>query len=977
MVAAAPSAQAVPTGSTTLIDRPAGFGALPFDGQGDTKVWRHSLSADGCFVVFESESDDLLATDEDSARNVYRQDRCTADTKPVQINTTAAGAPAQAGSDSSDPTISTDGRYVAFSTGATNLDPAASELRKQVMVKDMSTGALELVSRGDGAAGAAAEEPLGGVISGDGNAVAFLAAGALDAANVDGDSDVHLYVRFRSGASTLMASLTTAGSAATASGPEDISFDGQNIAFVTSAVLDPADTDAGRDVYLRQSITSPEEATRLVSFSGGGQPVEADSGGDVAISAFDNVIAYTTTRTFVTSCPTTCTVAAIADNPRPGGSVADDSFSPYFAPRASGSPAQVFWHTAGRLDPAADANQAADVYRAPLGKGGIGTVALVTGGVANGDILGANSTDDLAATVFWTRATTNLPGSDGQTAAAFERVGGVTRNLHELAGLTPQAHGAGDARIGSLHAVSRDGRVVVFGSLAPGLGALQPPLGEQPIAQIFARDVASGATTLVSVGVNGTSPQDGAASDDRASVDDSGAKVAFASRATNLVAEPTGGDEHVYIRDLTGHVTKLVDRTAADTPIAGGASRPQLSGDGKKVVFLSESPDLEGASSGVTHAYSADIASGEIELVDRAPGGAPADGDAGAADPSFDGARVAFASVAGNLGGPAGASSVYVRDLEAGTTTVASVLTTEPTDEGAQDPSLSSDGTRVAFSANGFTPEPHVYTYVRDLAAGTTSLASSTATPNDFVRFPSLSDDGTRVAFTQNGGAFVRDLAQPQPQRIDLRDGVAAPGALPASAVSLSGNGRCGVFLSRSGDLVTLSYGPDDDHVYLRAVDAACPAAAVAKPPLAPETAKDRTAPRIGRARLTRKRFALGRGRTPRSAGRQAGRGTTFVFNLSEAATTRIVIERALPGRRRGRSCVKPRKGLRRHCIRYLKSATLIRSKTRQGLNRVAFSGRVGKKALRRGKYRATLTATDRAGNRSRPARVGFTVVRR
>jgi hypothetical protein len=44
------------------------------------------------------------------------------------------------------------------------------------------------------------------------------------------------------------------------------------------------------------------------------------------------------------------------------------------------------------------------------------------------------------------------------------------------------------------------------------------------------------------------------------------------------------------------------------------------------------------------------------------------------------------------------------------------------------------------------------------------------------------------------------------------------------------------------------------------------------------------------------------------------------------------------------------------------------------GVSRVAFSGRIGK--LRPGRYRATLIATDAAGNRSRPKRVAFRVAR-
>ena len=74
---------------------------------------------------------------------------------------------------------------------------------------------------------------------------------------------------------------------------------------------------------------------------------------------------------------------------------------------------------------------------------------------------------------------------------------------------------------------------------------------------------------------------------------------------------------------------------------------------------------------------------------------------------------------------------------------------------------------------------------------------------------------------------------------------------------------------------------------------------------------------------------------------------------------------------------MKPRRGLRRKCVRLSTVGTLTRRKTVAGANRIKFSGRIGRRALRRGRYRATLVATDEAGNRSTPRSVRFRVVRR
>jgi len=88
-------------------------------------------------------------------------------------------------------------------------------------------------------------------------------------------------------------------------------------------------------------------------------------------------------------------------------------------------------------------------------------------------------------------------------------------------------------------------------------------------------------------------------------------------------------------------------------------------------------------------------------------------------------------------------------------------------------------------------------------------------------------------------------------------------------------------------------------------------------------------------------------------------------------------VARRQAGRRSGKRCVKPRKGLRRRCTRYVTKLVLVRASVKPGAVRVTYTGRVRRKALKPGRYRATLLATDPAGNRSQPRRITFRVVRR
>ncbi|MDQ6928798.1 MAG: hypothetical protein M3159_09110, partial [Actinomycetota bacterium] len=142
----------------------------------------------------------------------------------------------------------------------------------------------------------------------------------------------------------------------------------------------------------------------------------------------------------------------------------------------------------------------------------------------------------------------------------------------------------------------------------------------------------------------------------------------------------------------------------------------------------------------------------------------------------------------------------------------------------------------------------------------------------------------------------------------------------------------------------------------------------------------DGLAPSVSRYGLSNNPFVVG-GRTPTfgvAARTKHKRGTTFRYTLSEAATVKIAIVRGRAGRRKGSKCVAPTRALRRahKCIRRFAQGTLTRT-SHQGVNSVAFSGRIGSKVLRPGGYQATLIATDAARNNSTPKTITFTIANR
>jgi hypothetical protein len=126
----------------------------------------------------------------------------------------------------------------------------------------------------------------------------------------------------------------------------------------------------------------------------------------------------------------------------------------------------------------------------------------------------------------------------------------------------------------------------------------------------------------------------------------------------------------------------------------------------------------------------------------------------------------------------------------------------------------------------------------------------------------------------------------------------------------------------------------------------ACSSLAAPPPPPPPVAPADTTAPVITNLRVTRKRFK---------------RRTTFRFELSEAAGVRYVVARETKRRKGG--------------VRYRKVGAFTQTGV-PGHNGRRFRGRIGKRRLKGGVFRARVSARDAAGNRSRTAQVRFRIVR-
>jgi streptogramin lyase len=146
-------------------------------------------------------------------------------------------------------------------------------------------------------------------------------------------------------------------------------------------------------------------------------------------------------------------------------------------------------------------------------------------------------------------------------------------------------------------------------------------------------------------------------------------------------------------------------------------------------------------------------------------------------------------------------------------------------------------------------------------------------------------------------------------------------------------------------------------------------------------TTPDIVKPALSKVGMSDTTVVVGPGATPLTGTAADATGTTIRYTLSEAAKVSLRIDRRLRGKRvkkgKKRVCAKPTRKNRKKktCTRLKKAGTLTRT-SHSGKNTVKFTGRIGRKALKVGKYRLTIVATDAAGNKSKAKRLNFRVVK-
>ena len=246
--------------------------------QANGSSMKPTISADGRYVAFESLATNLVSPTGNGYLHIYRRDRTTRLTVRVSV----IGASTQGNANSYNPSISGNGRYVAFDSTATNLVSGDSNQARDVFVRDVDTSTTTRVSLTSTGTQATFQKPSQKPsISADGRYVAF----ESDATNLVSGTDNgkwHVYVRDRTGATTIRVSVTSGGTQGDNwSQNAAISGDGRYVAFDSYATnLVTGDTNGVLDVFVRDLTTS--QTTRISRSSSGAQGNAASSGPSIS-----------------------------------------------------------------------------------------------------------------------------------------------------------------------------------------------------------------------------------------------------------------------------------------------------------------------------------------------------------------------------------------------------------------------------------------------------------------------------------------------------------------------------------------------------------------------------------------------------------------------------------------------------------------------------------------------------------------------
>jgi Tol biopolymer transport system component len=456
-----------------------------------------AFTADGTKVVYTSLASNLGPNDSNSTFDVYLRDLAAGTTTLVSVN--AAGTDSGSGfglSQSGDPTVSPDGTKVAFDSYAANFGPSDDDARRDVYVRDLTTGVTGLVS---------------------------------SFANVAGVTDESFSPIFSADGMTIVYERQTSGT----------QFQRHELYAYRVAT--------GTNVLVSTGIPgmSPNSQDSI-------NPALSPAGSKVAFASRHPNADYDVYVRDLTAATTTLVSHAATSPTAPGNGA---SIAPVFSPDGT---KLAFASNATNLLPTPP-RAFSNVYLADL-----------------------------------TTGTTSLVSADATGAAA-------------------------DGTSSGTPVFSPDGTKLAFVSDASNL----TPVPDLSSRDIFVRDLATGAVTLVTVTPDGSTSGNGTSARPVFAPDGTG--IAFVSGATNLAPGGSGGNDLYFAELASGHVTRLASGVA---DMAGPPDALVVQPGGHRVAFVSR--DAQGGANDTNHVedvYLAAVRVADLSLAVDSPAEVPSGGE--------------------------------------------------------------------------------------------------------------------------------------------------------------------------------------------------------------------------------------------------------------------------------------------------------------------------------------------------------------
>lgn len=786
-------------------------GSAQGSGNGDSCC--AAISPDGRWVVFESIANDLLTPNSPDSppppidinrdTDIFLWELSSGKITLVSLNVPGT---ASANARSSTPSMSHDGRFVAFESPATNLagNVVDTNLVNDIFVRDMQLGVTTLVSRA----------PLGSrparsgnspLISSNGRWIVFTSTAPDMAAGVAPESLPDLYLHDR------LAGTNASVSAKAAPFKEQLSFGrsfssrpvfaGDFLFFFYVDIL------SSRQAIVRWNLeTGSVDLIRIQSSGMVDTNLPRLSGSLLGASENGSHFIYAdlarteagilTSILFSTRFPALERSMATANwmnQSLPNG----PSRSPVIS--ASGSHAAFLSYATDLVTNQISALPQLYLHNLDTKRTELVTAPLVGPATHPTDAPFPSFDHSGRFLLFGSSAPGLVPGDQNNASDVFVRdtASGLTELISERSSAIPLSTSLGSSSAGA-NALSEDSRWLVFTSQARD--AAPNDTNFQP--DVIVRDLLEGGTRLISANSLGTGSGNGPSRDPVLSRN--GRFVAFVSTASDLAQNDSNRSDDVFLRDLQTSRTFLISANADRSSSAAGSSRaPTISADGQFVAFQSSATNLVSNDSNLQpDIFLYDLSQERCSLVSvNSTGQSAANGPSESPLITPDGRKVLFQSRASNLTSSSSGGigyRLYLRDLDAKTTQLISPPSSRPNRTAlASSVVLSHDGQSVAFAIE--TPSS---IYLRVFSETTNRLVCT----NCFA--PALSADGRFAAYQKQNSpsgprdTFIKDL------QANLEILVSAnPDGLPANAgdrspPAISPDGRFVLFKSRSSRLL-------------------------------------------------------------------------------------------------------------------------------------------------------------------------------